>query len=54
MLAWYRQKFPNSEVFMLMKSLTWFEDAEQEPDPLFLQGQSWPEVKTRVIASLEQ
>ncbi|MDA1006242.1 MAG: hypothetical protein O3A87_07135 [Verrucomicrobia bacterium] len=52
MLSWYQQKFPNSEVFMLMKSLTWFEDAEQEPDPLFLQKQSWPEIKTRVIASL--
>lgn len=44
--------YPNSERFMLMKSLAWFDHTEQEPAPLFLQGQTWPQIKARIIASL--
>jgi len=45
MLDWYRRKFPNSDPFIVMKSLTWFEDAEADPDPAFLKGQSWKRIK---------
>ena len=51
MLDWFGQKFPNVEPFALLKSLTWFEDAENEPDPEFLDGQSWENVKSEIIAA---
>ena len=52
LLSWYEQKFPQSESFVVMKSLTWFEDADAEPDPVFLKGQSWSEVKKTVLDAI--
>ena len=37
---------------MVLKSLAWFGDAEEEPDPRFLDGQTWDAVKARVLAEL--
>ncbi len=37
--------FTHTDIFTIIKSLTWFEDAETEPDPVVLQQQSWPKVK---------
>ena len=54
MLEWFGQKFPKVEPFALLKSLTWFEDAQQEPDPEFLKGQSWQDVKSEIIAAAKQ
>lgn len=53
-IGYYHKKFPQSDVFMLTKSLTWFDDAEEEPDPQFLNGQTWNEVKTRVSDAVAQ
>jgi len=52
MLGWFSRKFPNAETFMVLKSLAWFDDAEEEPDPCFLDGQTWDAVKARVLAEL--
>lgn len=52
MLGWFSRKFPNAETFMVLKSLAWFGDAEEEPDPRFLDGQTWDAVKARVLAEL--
>lgn len=51
MLEWFEKKFPNIEIFALLKSLTWFEDAENEPDPEFLQCQKWEDIKAEIIAA---
>ncbi len=37
MLGWFSRKFPNAETFMVLKSLAWFDDAEEEPDPVFFE-----------------
>lgn len=52
MLDWYRRKFPNSDPFMVMKSLTWFEDAEDEPDPIYLKAQSWDRIKEVILRAV--
>ncbi len=54
MLGWFGKKFPNVEPFAMIKSLTWFEDAEEEPDPEFLDGQSWPQVKSEIVAAAKE
>jgi hypothetical protein len=41
---------------MVIRSLAWFDDAEAEPDPITLNGTSWPMVKdaiSRAIRTLE-
>ena len=53
MLKWFAQKFPKVEPFALIKSLTWFEDADDEPDPEFLNHESWQEVKSKIVASVK-
>lgn len=42
----YAMKFEHSTLFHVIKSLTWFEDAEDQPDPMvFESGHSWETVK---------
>jgi hypothetical protein len=46
-LEWFRQKYAdvNPSLTHLLKSLTWFEDAEKDPMPDLLAPLSWEEVK---------
>lgn len=55
LLAIYDEKYANSNTFMLLTSLTYFEEAEAEADPVFLKGQTWGNVKATIsheVASL--
>lgn len=53
MFEWFALKFPSVEPFALMKSLTWFEDADEDPDPTFLGGQSWSRAKLEIVAAVK-
>lgn len=48
-IEWYSQKYQHSTLFHVIKSLTWYEDAEPQvlPDVLFKKV-SWPQVKKRI------
>jgi len=49
MLGLFKEKFRQHEVFPVIKSLTYFEDAEQFPDPVvFDEKITWPKVKAAV------
>lgn len=52
-LALYEKKYPSGDRFLAMKSLNWFEDADEEPDPMTLAGNSWTEVKDSVLTALK-
>lgn len=52
LLDWFSAKYRNSDPFAVIRSLAWFEDAEQEPDPVSLRGLSWNEVKETVRTAL--
>ncbi len=54
MFGWFGKKYPHVEPFALIKSLTWFEDAEDEPDPEFLGGQSWRGVKAEILRAAKR
>jgi hypothetical protein len=47
LLTWFKQKYPdvNHSLTHLLKSLTWFEDADKEPMPDMLAPLSWDDVK---------
>ena len=55
MIGYFTDKYPSTDPFAVIRSLAWFEDAEQEPDPVALTGFTWPMVKAKTreaIASL--
>jgi predicted nucleotidyltransferase component of viral defense system len=46
LLAFFEEKYAQINSFTVLKSLTYFDDAEAEPEPLSLTGISWHEVKS--------
>lgn len=51
-LEFYHSKYPNASSFMALKSLLYFEDAEEDVMPIMLKQQSWNEVKQFVISAV--
>ena len=46
MLDWYSQKYPQASLWQVQKSMCYFDDAENEPDPVSLNNLTWQQVKT--------
>jgi predicted nucleotidyltransferase component of viral defense system len=47
LLAFFEAKF-TTDTFHLLKSLTFFDDADAEPDPHSLRNRSWSAIKSRI------
>ena len=54
MLSFYENKYADGSAFLVMKSLTYFEDADREQCPIMLQQLDWTEVKTKIISVVHQ
>ena len=54
MLSFYENKYADGSVFLVMKSLTYFEDADREQSPVMLQQLDWAEVKTTITSVVHQ
>jgi hypothetical protein len=48
LLDFYNRKFPDGSEFMVVKSLTYFEDADQDENPKMLQKLDWQNVKKTI------
>ena len=48
-LGFYEKKYPQGSVWNVEKSLSYFEDAEAEPDSLDLRGRSWTQIKEGIL-----
>ena len=48
LLELYMQKYPDGSLFIAMKSLAYFEDAESDPMPFMFEETDWEDVKTRI------
>lgn len=48
MLAWYMEKYANGSSFLVIKSLTYFDDAELDPDPYMFMPLNWDLLKTEL------
>ena len=44
MLGFFSKKYPNTDPFAMVRSLAWFEEADEEPDPIPMLGQTWKSV----------
>ena len=53
MLSFYEAKYPSANAWHAEKSLSFFDDAENEPDPRDLSGRTWPEIKQIISQSLK-
>ncbi len=51
-LLWLEQRFVDIDYnsYHILKSLTWFEDAETEPMPRMIREASWPHIKKAITA----
>ena len=49
MFELFKKKFPNTNEFHILKSLTYFEDAELEPNPQMIKKTEWNTVKSIII-----
>jgi hypothetical protein len=47
-LDWFCAKYGEAGRFLALRSLLWFDDAEEEPDPVYLNGWTWPHVRSRM------
>ena len=48
----YMQKFPDGSLFIAMKSLSYFEDAEPDPMPMMFEPVNWVDVKDTIRDNL--
>lgn len=54
MLRFYVQKYHDGSVFMVLKSLLYFEDAESEMDPVMLAPWNWSFVKSEISSAVDR
>ena len=52
MLAFYLQKFSDGSIFPVLKSLVFFDDAEEDPMPNMLKPCDWETVKRRIAETV--
>ena len=53
-LSFYKEKYPNPSIFMALKSLSYFDDAEEQPMPYMFSSITWEEVKSKVLKAIVQ
>ncbi len=54
MLKFYNQKYSDGSIFMVLKSLVYFDDAEKDPEPIMLKPLQWQDVKIRIKKEVER
>jgi hypothetical protein len=52
MLALYRRKYADASLFPVLKSLTYFDDADEDPMPCMLRPCDWDHAKQRIADSV--
>jgi predicted nucleotidyltransferase component of viral defense system len=54
MLSAYQEKYKDGSVFMVQKSMTYFEDADSETSPIITDGTDWEDMKAEITKFLEK
>jgi predicted nucleotidyltransferase component of viral defense system len=53
LLGFYKQKYSQNDIWFIVRSLTYFEDAEHSEEPIVLNKQLWSQVKHDIVISVE-
>lgn len=51
-LNFYEKKYPEASRFMAMKSIAYFDDAENDPMPYMLNNITWDNIKERILKEI--
>ena len=54
MMEWYKEKYKDGSEFLVLKSLTYFDDAELEEMPVMLIPVNWTDVKDFIIRKIQE
>jgi len=54
LISFYKEKFKSHDIAHLLKSITYFDDAEQEATPKLLKHQNWEDVKAKIRIEFEK
>lgn len=54
MLGFYNRKYFQNSLFMVLKSLTYFDDADEEEDPFMINKIEWNEIKRAIEIEVKQ
>lgn len=54
MVMWYQEKYPDANAALVVRSLSYFDDAESMPCPRMLIPLDWDSVKNRIAAAVRQ
>ena len=54
LLDFYSDKYDDGSMYMVIKSLTYFEDAEKDPMPEMIEDVSWEKVKETIILEIKK
>ena len=54
MMGWYATKYPQGSEFLVMRSLVYFDDAEDDPMPVMLKPMTWKTVKDRILRAVRE
>jgi predicted nucleotidyltransferase component of viral defense system len=54
MLSFYEEKYADGSVFMVLRSLSYFDDAEEDPMPRMLHKTDWGNVKTKIMGEIKK
>ena len=52
-LEWYSGKYPDANLYLVLRSLVYFDDAEMEPMPNVLEPLDWEAVKRLISDSVK-
>ncbi len=53
LLGFYSEKYPDGNQFLVMKSITYFEDADQDADPVLINNRiTWDQVKKKILGQI--
>jgi Nucleotidyl transferase AbiEii toxin, Type IV TA system len=54
MLSFYEQKYPDGSSFLVLKSLTYFDDANHDQSPLMLLPINWDTIKKTITSAVDE
>lgn len=54
MFSFYKKKYPDGSEFLVLKSLTHFNDAEEDESPVMLIQQNWETIKEHITDAVKQ
>jgi hypothetical protein len=54
MMSFYQEKYADGSIFMVLRSLSYFDDAEEDPMPRMLIKAGWEKIKTKITEEIKK